>query len=73
MGNNEQFFSASGIPTKGIYTPEDVKDIDYDKDIGLAGEPPFTRGVYPTMYRGQLWTIRRLTGRNMSWDRLAFL
>ncbi len=64
MGSDEQFFSASGIPTKGIYTPEDVKDIDYDKDIGLAGEPPFTRGVYPTMYRGQLWTIRRLTGFN---------
>jgi len=60
--NDEQVFSASGIPIRDLYTPEDVKDIDYDKDIGLPGEPPFTRGVYRSMYRGQLWTIRRLTG-----------
>lgn len=64
MGNKEQFSSGSGIPTKEIYAPDDVKDISYDKDIGLAGEPPFTRGVYPTMYRGRLWTIRRYSGIN---------
>ena len=64
METGEQLCSASGMPVKDIYTPEDVKDIDYDKDIGLAGQPPYTRGVYPTMYRGQLWTIRRLSGFN---------
>ena len=64
MEDKEQFFSGSGIPIKGIYTPEDVKDIDFDKDVGLAGEPPFTRGVYATMYRGRLWTIRRYSGIN---------
>ena len=64
MDIGEQIFSASGMPVKDIYTPEDVKDVDYDKDIGLAGQPPYTRGVYPTMYRGQLWTIRRLSGFN---------
>jgi len=64
METKEQFFSSSGIPIKGIYTPEDTKDINYDKDIGLSGEPPYTRGVYPTMYRGKLWTIRRLSGFN---------
>jgi len=62
--NKEQTFSASGIPLKEIYTPEDVKSVDYDRDIGLPGQPPYTRGVYPTMYRGKLWTIRRLSGFN---------
>ena len=64
MENKEQFASGSGIPVKGIYTPDEVKDINYDKDIGRAGEPPFTRGVYSTMYRGRLWTIRRYSGVN---------
>ncbi len=69
MGNgSEQLLSASGIPIKEIYTPDDVKDIDYDKDLGLPGQPPFTRGVYSSMYRGQLWTIRRLTGFNSPED-----
>jgi methylmalonyl-CoA mutase N-terminal domain/subunit len=64
MEDKKQFASGSGIPIKGIYTPDDVKDVKYDRDIGLAGEPPFTRGVYPTMYRGRLWTIRRYSGVN---------
>ncbi|NQT48903.1 MAG: methylmalonyl-CoA mutase [Chloroflexi bacterium] len=60
--NTEHISSASGIPIKDVYTSADVKDIDYDRDIGFPGKPPFTRGVYASMYRGQLWTIRRLTG-----------
>jgi methylmalonyl-CoA mutase N-terminal domain/subunit len=65
MGDTkDQLVSASGIPVKDIYTPEDLRDLDYDRDLGLPGRPPFTRGVYPTMYRGQLWTIRRLSGFN---------
>jgi methylmalonyl-CoA mutase N-terminal domain/subunit len=68
MENKQQFPSGSGIPIKGIYTPDDVKDINYDQDIGLAGEPPFTRGVYSTMYRGRLWTIRRYSGVNTPED-----
>lgn len=64
MENKEQYSSGSGIPVKEIYTPDDVKNTDYDKDIGLAGEPPFTRGVYSSMYRGRLWTIRRYSGVN---------
>ncbi len=52
----------SGIPIKEIYTPEDVKDIVFERDIGFPGEPPFTRGVYRTMYRGRYPTIRRFTG-----------
>ncbi|MBM4462803.1 MAG: methylmalonyl-CoA mutase [Chloroflexi bacterium] len=66
--SQDKVSSASGIPVKEIYVPEDVKNIDYDKDLGLPGQPPFTRGVYSTMYRGQLWTIRRLTGFNTPED-----
>ncbi|MCJ7807529.1 MAG: methylmalonyl-CoA mutase family protein, partial [Dehalococcoidia bacterium] len=60
----EQRFTASGMPVKDIYTPEDIQNLDYDKDLGIAGKPPFTRGPYPSMYRGQVWTIRRLSGFN---------
>ncbi|MGB9963725.1 acyl-CoA mutase large subunit family protein [Halobacterium hubeiense] len=45
-----------------IYTPEDVADLDYEDDLGFPGEEPYTRGVYPTMYRGRLWTMRQYAG-----------
>jgi len=45
-----------------LYTPEDVADLDYDEDLGFPGEEPYTRGVYPTMYRGRLWTMRQYAG-----------
>jgi methylmalonyl-CoA mutase N-terminal domain/subunit len=51
----------SGLPLEPIYTPE-TTPIDYDRDLGLPGEYPFTRGVYPTMYRGRLWTMRQFAG-----------
>jgi methylmalonyl-CoA mutase N-terminal domain/subunit len=53
--------SASGLPTKRLYTPEDVADLPYEQ-IGLPGCWPFTRGPYPTMYRGRLWTMRQIAG-----------
>ena len=43
------------IPVKVVYTPDDIKDVDYDRDLGDPGSFPFTRGVYPEMYRKQLW------------------
>ena len=51
----------SGLPLEPIYTPE-TTPIDYERDLGLPGEYPFTRGVYPTMYRGRLWTMRQFAG-----------
>jgi len=45
-----------------LYTPEDVADLDYGEDLGFPGEEPYTRGVYPTMYRGRLWTMRQYAG-----------
>jgi len=53
--------SASGLPTKRVYTPEDVADAPFE-EIGLPGRWPFTRGPYPTMYRGRLWTMRQIAG-----------
>src|SRR4051794_30390750 len=50
----------SGEPIKALYGPEDVRD--HDANIGRPGEYPFTRGVYPTMYRGRLWTMRQFAG-----------
>jgi methylmalonyl-CoA mutase N-terminal domain/subunit len=54
--------STSGIPLKVIYTPLDTSQIDFLDKIGFSGEYPFTRGVYPTMYRGNLWTMRQYAG-----------
>ena len=58
----EEFLTNSYIPIKRIYTPLDVKDSDYLQDLGFPGEYPFTRGVYPTMYRARLWTMRQYAG-----------
>lgn len=58
----EVFKSDAGIPLKEFYTPLDTEGIDYVKDIGFPGLPPYTRGVYPTMYRGKPWTIRMFSG-----------
>jgi len=61
MEKETNFFTPSGIELKSTYTPEDVKDID-QKDIGMPGEFPFTRGHHPLMYRGKLWNIREIAG-----------
>jgi methylmalonyl-CoA mutase N-terminal domain/subunit len=51
-----------GQHVRPLYTPEDVADLDYDADLGFPGEEPYTRGVYSTMYRGRLWTMRQYAG-----------
>jgi methylmalonyl-CoA mutase, N-terminal domain len=51
----------SGLENQPLYTPENV-DIDYDASLGYPGVYPFTRGVYPSMYRGKLWTMRQFAG-----------
>jgi methylmalonyl-CoA mutase N-terminal domain/subunit len=56
------FVNTSGIPIKRVYTPLEVADFDYMRELGLPGEYPFTRGVQPTMYRGRLWTMRQYAG-----------
>lgn len=59
---NWKFESVSSEPVEMLYTPEDTEKMDYLKDLGLPGEYPFTRGVYPNMYRGRLWTMRQFAG-----------
>ncbi|MFD1599595.1 acyl-CoA mutase large subunit family protein [Halobellus rarus] len=51
-----------GQAVERLYTPEDVSDLDYGDDLGFPGEEPYTRGVYPTMHRGRLWTMRQYAG-----------
>ena len=58
----ERFATVSNREVDRIYTPEDVADLDYDDDLGFPGEEPYTRGVYPTMYRGRTWTMRQFAG-----------
>jgi methylmalonyl-CoA mutase N-terminal domain/subunit len=57
-----EFRNHSGTPIKRVYTPEDVKDTDYMRDLAFPGEYPFTRGCHATMYRGRLWTMRMFAG-----------
>ncbi len=56
-----EFSTMSGVPIKPLYTPEDVEG-DYDEKLGYPGQYPYTRGVYPNMYRGRLWTVRQFAG-----------
>ncbi|MGQ9532368.1 MAG: acyl-CoA mutase large subunit family protein [Desulfotomaculales bacterium] len=56
------FTTVSGVPIKSLYTPEDVANLDYLRDLGFPGEYPFTRGVYRNMHRGRLWTMRQFSG-----------
>ena len=58
----ERFETSSGIEIRDLYTPADTAGIDEDRDLGRPGEPPFTRGVQPTMYRSRLWTMRQYSG-----------
>jgi methylmalonyl-CoA mutase N-terminal domain/subunit len=58
----EQFVTGSGAPVERLYTPLDLADFDYEKDLGFPGKYPFTRGVQPTMYRGRFWTMRQYAG-----------
>src|SRR5512139_364717 len=58
----EEFFTESGISVKRLYTPLDLEGSDYVRDLAFPGEYPYTRGVYPSMYRGRLWTMRNYAG-----------
>ena len=57
-----RFSTVSDLEIKDLYTPDDIKDINYSRDIGFPGASPFTRGVQPSMYRGRLWTMRMFSG-----------
>src|SRR6056297_3441890 len=58
----DRFATVSNMEVNRLYTPDDVADTDYAEDLGFPGEFPYTRGVYPTGYRGRTWTMRQFAG-----------
>jgi methylmalonyl-CoA mutase N-terminal domain/subunit len=56
------FATSSSIELQPVYTPEDLPEDHFEKEIGFPGEYPFTRGIQPTMYRGRFWTMRQYAG-----------
>ncbi len=64
----KRFSTVSDLEIKPIYTPEDIKNLDFARDIGYPGIFPFTRGCQPTMYRGREWTFRMFSGMGSAED-----
>src|SRR6476646_77102 len=58
----ERFETSSGIELPIDFNPSNTQQIDYEQDLGSPGEFPYTRGIYPNMYRGRLWTMRQYAG-----------
>jgi len=58
----DSFVTVSSAPIESLYDETDVAELDYQRDLGDPGEYPYTRGIYPTMYRGRLWTMRQFAG-----------
>ncbi|MGC0779669.1 MAG: methylmalonyl-CoA mutase family protein, partial [Candidatus Acidiferrum sp.] len=56
------FTTVSGYPIRRLYTEADLSNWDPARDLSSPGEPPYTRGIHPTMYRGRLWTMRQFAG-----------
>jgi methylmalonyl-CoA mutase N-terminal domain/subunit len=61
-GNGAAKYTDSGIEVKALYTDEDLAGWDAGERLGRPGAPPYTRGIYPSMYRGRLWTMRQYAG-----------
>jgi methylmalonyl-CoA mutase N-terminal domain/subunit len=57
-----EFTTISGAPIRRLYTPADLADFNPERDLGFPGQPPYTRGLHATMYRGRLWTMRQFSG-----------
>ena len=65
---DRDYTTVSSVPIDILYTPDDVEDIDFMREIGFPGEYPFTRGVHKNMYRGKLWTMRMFSGMGSAKD-----
>jgi methylmalonyl-CoA mutase N-terminal domain/subunit len=66
--SKKRFSTVSDLEIKEIYTPEDISEMDFEKDISFPCAYPFTRGVQPSMYRGRLWTMRMFAGLGSAED-----
>src|SRR3974377_382647 len=63
------FTTISGVPGERLHAEGPVRDLDYKRDLGDPGQPPYTRGIYPSMYRGRLWTMRQFSGFGTASDK----
>ena len=66
MQAKKSFQTGSGIKVEEIYTPKEIANLDYSRDLGFPGQFPFTRGIWKDMYRGKLWTMRQYAGYGTS-------
>ena len=66
--NKEQFTTVSLTPVERLYTPNSIPDFDYESELGFPGQPPYTRGIHATGYRGKLWTMRQFAGFGSAFD-----
>jgi methylmalonyl-CoA mutase N-terminal domain/subunit len=64
----EAFTTTSLVPIERLYTPASLPDFDYLNELGFPGQPPFTRGIHATGYRGKLWTMRQFAGFGSAFD-----
>ncbi len=64
----KRFSTVSDQEIDNLYTPSDIADFDYERDLGFPGEYPYTRGVHTSMYRGRLWTMRMFSGLGSARD-----
>ncbi|MCK4537734.1 MAG: methylmalonyl-CoA mutase family protein [Candidatus Krumholzibacteria bacterium] len=62
------FTTVSGAPVENLYASDDIEGLDYMDELGFPGQYPYTRGVYPSMYRGRLWTMRQFAGFGTAHD-----
>src|SRR5947209_2277912 len=70
---NARFTTISGVPVRRLYTPADLpEDWDYDTHLNHPGQPPFTRGIHASGYRGKLWTDRKSTRLNSSHANISY-
>jgi methylmalonyl-CoA mutase N-terminal domain/subunit len=65
---DSEFTTVSGYPIRGLYSPGDLCGWNADRDLGLPGAPPYTRGIHPAMYRSRLWTMRQFAGFGSAQD-----
>ncbi len=66
--SQSQFSTVSLRPVNRLYTPDDVREIDFNREINFPGTPPYTRGIHPTGYRARLWTMRQFAGFGSAFD-----
>jgi methylmalonyl-CoA mutase, N-terminal domain len=66
--SRDKFTTVSLAPVERLYTPNSIPDFDYESELGFPGEPPYTRGIHATGYRGKLWTMRQFAGFGSAFD-----